>query len=347
MMQTTVRSHIPTISSIVLLFLLSLAIPHTAAAGQYTITGRTMGTFYSIKFISMEEQSPEVWQERVDVRLKELNARLSMFDPKSEISLFNRQPANQPFRLSNDFYRVLLESRHMNTITNGAWDGTIKPLVDLWGFGTINRHDTLPKDSQIQKALARTGFHKLVLADHLLTKKEDGITLDLSSIAKGYGVDAIARFLSTNSIENFLVEIGGELVGSGTNKQEHPWLVGISKPGIKGLNPRIYKVITLKNKAIATSGNYQNYFEKNGKIFSHIINPKTGFPVKNQVVSTSVIAKNCTIADGLATALMVMDVQKGIDLVNGLADTECLIIQKQGNKFISTQSKGFEALEQK
>ncbi len=344
MMQIYSRSHILTMLSIVPLFLLTLAVPHVLAH-QYTITGRTMGTFYSIKFISMEKQSSSIWQQRVDIRLKEINAKLSMYNPKSEISLFNRYPANQPFKLSYDFYQVMLESQHLYRITNGSWDGTIKPLVDLWGFGTRKKSDTIPESSKIQKALARTGFHKLIVGDHLLTKKEADITLDLGSIAKGYGVDAIARLFSTTGIKNFLVEIGGELVGSGKNKKGHPWVVGITRPEKKGLSPALYKIISLKNMAIATSGNYRNFFEKEGRIFSHIINPKTGFPVKNQVVSASVIAENCTIADGLATALMVMDVQKGIDLVNGLAKTECLIIQKQGNGFISIKSDQFEIFE--
>jgi thiamine biosynthesis lipoprotein len=343
MKQKIGKKHLPPLLLTALLLLVLLVPP--APAGQYTITGKTMGTFYSIKFISMEKQTPSIWQQRVEVRLKEVNARLSMYNSKSEISLFNKTPANKPFKLSKDFYHVLLESQNLYHMTKGAWDGTVKPLVDLWGFGTNDRSAALPKPVQIQEALARIGFHKLVLEDHLLTKKEAGVTLDLGSIAKGYGVDAIARLFSTSGIKNFLVEIGGELVASGKNKKREPWVVGITRPEKKGLNPSLYKVISLKNMAIATSGNYRNYFEKEGRLFSHIIDPKTGFPVENQVVSTSVIAENCTIADGLATALMVMDLQEGLDLVNGLAKTECLIIQKNGEKFISSRSNRFETFE--
>jgi len=343
-MQMSFRSPMNMLSMI-LVFLLAVT-ASDGIAKQYILTGRTMGTFYSIKFISMGEQSSATWQQRVDVRLKEVNAKLSMYNPKSEISLFNQYPANKPFALSRDFYQVVLESQHLFRITNGAWDGTVKPLVDLWGFGTKTGLDTLPETAQIQDALSRIGFQKLILADHLLTKKEARISLDLGSIAKGYGVDAIARLFSTSGIKNFLVEIGGELIGSGKNKKGHPWVVGISKPEKKGLSTALYKIISLGDMAIATSGNYRNFFEKEGQIYSHIINPKTGFPVKNRVVSTSVIATNCTIADGLATALMVMDVQEGIDLVNRLPDTECLIIQKQNNEFISTQSDHFEAFVQ-
>ncbi len=331
---------------IIVFLLLAAGNTSHAAARQYTITGRTMGTFYSIKFISNKNQSSALWQQKVDIRLKKLNARLSMYDPKSEISLFNNSPANQCFELSNDFYQVLLQCFHLYKITDNAWDGTVKPLVDLWGFGTKNMPDTLPTSGEIEKALGKTGFHKLELINHRLLKKENDITLDLGSIAKGYGVDAIAKLFSQGGVKNFLVEIGGELVGSGKNKKKQPWKIGISQPEKKGLTQSLYKVISLDNMAIATSGNYRNFFEKNGHTFSHIINPKTGLPVENQVVSTSVIAKNCTIADGLATALMVMDIQKGIDLINSLESIECLVIKKKGDKFIPFRSQGFEEFEQ-
>jgi len=332
---------------IIVFFILAAGNPFHAVARQHTITGRTMGTFYSIKFISNKNQSSSIWQQKVDIRLKEVNVRLSMYDPKSEISLFNNYPANHAFELSNDFYQVLLQCVNLYKITDNAWDGTVKPLVDLWGFGTRDKADTLPTSMEIEKALGKTGFHKLKLENQKLLKKEPDITLDLGSIAKGYGVDAIAKLFSTGGIENFLVEIGGELVGSGKNKKKQPWKVGISQPEKKGLNQNLYKIISLKDMAIATSGNYRNFFEKDGRIFSHIINPRTGIPVENQVVSASVIAENCTIADGLATALMVMDIQKGIDLINTLENIECLIIKKKDDEFISFRSRGFEAFEQK
>ncbi len=332
---------------ILCLLLVGMALPPASGAGrQYTLTGQTMGTFYSIKFISMKKQSASLWQQRVETRLQEVNDRLSMYNPKSEISLFNRLPAHQSFRLSPDFYQVLVQCQYLYQITQGAWDGTVKPLVDLWGFGTLDRPDSLPDPGQIQAALDRTGFFKLELTDHRLTKKHSNITLDLGSIAKGYGVDAIAELLAAHQIQNFLVEIGGELVGSGTNKKGDPWTVGITRPDKNGYHQGVYKVIALENMAIATSGNYRNFFEREGQTFSHIINPKTGFPVENQVVSASVIAENCTLADGLATALMVLDLPKGMALIQSLAHTECLIIQKQGDRFIATRSPGFGAFEQ-
>ncbi len=333
------------LAALIIVFMVLPVLPLSAA--EYTLTGKTMGTFYRIKFLSNQPLSTQLWQKKVDLRLREVSGRLSMYQKDSEISRFNRSPGNKAFRLSKDFYRVLVQCETLYQQTRGAWDGTVKPLVDLWGFGTKGRPNTLPDDQQIKKALDHIGFNKLILGDRTLVKQTPDITLDLGSIAKGYGVDEIARLFAMANLENYLVEIGGELRGSGKNKKGTPWVVGISKPDKKGLNPGLYQVVSLDNMAIATSGNYRNFFEKEGKTFSHIIDPKTGYPVGNQVVSASVIAETCTLADGLATALMVMDSDQGVELVNRMDNTECLIIKKQGERLITVRSKGFSALEKK
>lgn len=309
------------------------------------LTGKTMGTYYRIKFITRGEASPDLWKEKVRVRLREVNARLSMYQKNSELSRFNRAPENTPFRVSSDFHKVLVRCRELYRLTGGAWDGTVKPLVDLWGFGTKKTDHTLPPDDQIKAALARVGFNKLKLEGQTLTKTAPGVTLDLGSIAKGYGVDEIARLFREEGIADCLVDIGGELVGSGRNMKGTPWIVGISKPEKETLSPGLFDAVKLDNMAVATSGNYRNYYEINGKTYSHIIQPATGRPVDNQVVSTSVIAGDCTLADGLATALMVMDTGAGLDLVNAMPHVECLIIKKEGKTLIPLRSKGFSAFE--
>jgi thiamine biosynthesis lipoprotein len=220
----------------------------------------------------------------------------------------------------------------------------MKPLVDLWGFGTRKGTGQIPETGRIARALADTGFNHIQISPGHRIQKNRAVTLDLGSIAKGYGVDAVAQLFVSSGITNLLVEIGGELYGSGLNPKGKPWSVGISRPDKQYAHQSLYKIIRLNNQAIATSGNYRNFFEKNGKTFSHIIDPRTGFPVNNAIVSTSVIAKDCTLADGLATALMVMDCQKGIDLVNRLDNTECLIIEKKGQTLISHPSKKFNDL---
>ncbi|MCG8632676.1 MAG: FAD:protein FMN transferase [Desulfobacterales bacterium] len=325
--------------------LVIISLPVLSAAREYTLTGKTMGTYYRIKFNSPVKVSTSLWREKTEMRLKEVNARLSMYRKDSEISRFNKTPKDQPFRLSKDFNRVLLQCRDMHTLSRGAWDGTVKPLVDLWGFGTRGRSDEIPSSREIESARARTGFDKLILKDVTLTKTAPGITLDLGSIAKGYGVDEIARLFSGAGIRDYLVEIGGELAGSGKNKRGKPWAVGISNPEKSTINPGLFKVISLDNMAIATSGNYRNFFETGGKTYSHIIDPRTGYPVENKVVSASVITGTCTRADGLATALMVMDTDRGLEMINSLPGTECMIIQKQGETLVPIRSKGFSSFE--
>ena len=315
------------------------------AADAYVFTGKTMGTTYAVKVVSAKPLSRALWQEKIDQRLKQVNACLSMYQKSSELSRFNAFPDGKPFTVSPDFYQVLVQCKDLYALTHGAWDGTVKPLVDLWGFGTKGRRTTPPDTSRIQDALARTGFDKLTLSDQVLTKSVSGITLDLGSIAKGFGVDAIARLIRDSGIDNYLVEIGGELVAHGKNRHRKIWTVGISKPEKGLLHPGLCDRLHLDNMAIATSGNYRNYFEKDGQVFSHIIHPKTGYPVKNIVISASVIAENCTRADGLATSLMVMDTNDSLGLINGLDNTECLIIRRDNGKETVLRSTGFQNYE--
>jgi len=309
---------------------------------QHTISGKTMGTFYTIKFISTQKESPAVWKNKVDVRLKEVNKKLSMYDPESELSRFNRQKISIPVHISSDFYTLLLTAKKLYQMTDGSWDGTVKPLVDLWGFGTKKRTNQIPEPDKITLAVSKTGFNHIHIKKPQMIYKTTDVTLDLGSIAKGYGVDAIATLFTSSGIQDLLVEIGGELYASGKNKKGEYWSVGISRPDKQFANQSLYKIVRLNNQALATSGNYRNFFEINGKTFSHIIDPKTGFPVDNQIVSASVISKDCTFADGLATALMIMDVQKGIKLVNRLEQTECLIIQKKDQTLVSHMSENFD-----
>lgn len=316
--------------------------PAAHSRQEYTLSGRTMGTYYTIKFISSKKPSLPLFQARVDKRLEEINGRMSMFDPKSEISLFNDQKTGFPVKISSEFYDTLLTAKHLYELTAGAWDGTVKPLVDLWGFGTKKRITQIPEPDKIALALSKTGFQHIdITKPHTLVKNSD-VTLDLGSIAKGYAVDALAQIFTSSGIMDVLVEIGGELYGAGFNKKGQPWSVGIKEPDRQFSNHNLFKIVRLNNQAIATSGNYRNFFEIKGKLYSHIIDPKTGFPVDNNIVSASVIAKACTFADGLATALMVMDVQQALALVNHLPDTECLIIQKKATQFISHTSDNFD-----
>lgn len=308
---------------------------------EYILSGKTMGTYYIIKFLSGPDETPALWKTRVDTCLKEVNRNFSMFDPESRLSQFNRMETGKPMKISQDFFMVLSCAERLYGITKGAWDGTVKPLVDLWGFGTLKKDGKIPGSDEIRLALSKTGFHHIRIPDPHTILKEADVTLDLSSIAKGYGVDAVASLFRSFGIQDLVVEIGGEIYAGGKNIKGEPWSVGITRPVPGGSNQDFFQIVRLSGEAIATSGNYRNFFTIGGKTYSHIINPKTGFPIDSPIVSASVISKDCTFADGLATALMVMKTVDGLALVDSLEGTECLIIEKGENGLQSHMSKNF------
>ncbi|MDH3723767.1 MAG: FAD:protein FMN transferase, partial [Desulfobacteraceae bacterium] len=262
-----------------------------------------------------------------------------------EISRFNaHQTVGEKFKISEDFYNVMIVAMAIYQETGGAWDGTVKPLVDLWGFGKSENNYTIPEKSRIAAILSNIGFNNIeIFAGHYLAKKNTAITLDLASIAKGYGVDQIAALIRGNGIDNFLVEIGGEVFAAGLRKDGKNWRIGINRPQKNAPVDQVYKVVNLQDKGFATSGDYRNYFEVNQKRFTHVIDPRNGYPVDNGVVSVSIIANTCTFADGLATAVMVLGHKKGLDLVNRLDNTECFIVtKKEDGALIDHYSKGFK-----
>jgi thiamine biosynthesis lipoprotein len=291
-----------------------------------------MGTYYKIVIYSHKESITSCLKQKIEVQLKIINQQMSLYSKSSEITKFNKADKNKTINISNDFYKVMTQAQKLYNLTDGAWDGTIRPLYELWSFDKSKKPDQkIPDSKDIDKWLKRTGFNKIIITDKTLTKKVSFLSLDLGSIAKGYGVDAIADLLKNFDFKTFFVEIGGEVYVAGLKNHKKKWNIGISNPNAdNNINP--YKVITLSDKAIATSGTYINYFEHKGKTYSHIINPKTGWPVNSSILSVTVIAENCMLADGLATGLMVMERQKGIDLVQSLENVECMIVIKQANE---------------
>ncbi len=311
---------------------------------EVAFSGKTMGTTYHIKVVAGIFTRTADVQKKIDVRLEDINKSMSTFIKDSEISRFNAdRNVGEKFKISDDFYNVLIVAKKIYQLTGGAWDGTVKPLVDLWGFGNGKIRHTEPKPSQIKALLSEVGFDNIeILPGHYLVKKKAYITLDLASIAKGYGVDQVAALIRDNGINNFLVEIGGEVYASGFRKNGKKWRIGINRPQENAPYNQVYRVIDIHNKGFATSGDYRNYFEVHHKRFSHIIDPRTGYPVDNGVVSVSILADECTFADGLATAVMVLGAKKGIDLVNQLEETECFIdTQNKNGPLVDHYSKGF------
>jgi len=292
------------------------------------LSGRTMGTFYHIKVITGYFTNFDDLQNKIDARLEEVNQSMSTYRSDSEISRFNKMPAGATMQVSADFYRVLQVAAKVYQWSGGAWDGTVKPLVNLWGFGNARPMQKAPAPEAITDALARTGFGHIRMGPQGQIAKDDSrLTLDLASIAKGYGVEAIAALIRAAGYRDFLVEIGGEVVASGVRQDGKPWVVGINRPTPDAAANAVYRAFALSDGALATSGDYRNFFELDGVRYSHVIDPRTGYPVSNRVASVSVVAPNCTLADGLATALMVMGIQEGLSLVNRLENVECLIIE--------------------
>ncbi len=301
------------------------------------IKGTTMGTTYMVKVSAGRLERTGHLKSVIDQRLDAINASMSTFIPGSEISRFNAMPANaQPFQPSADFLSVMRTASRIHTLSGGAWDGTVDPLVNLWGFGRIKTKGRIPEPSEIKKVLPQVGFGLITLTEQgRLVKTVPAMTLDLASIAKGYGVDQVARLLKQQGFTDFLVEIGGEVVASGQRPGGKPWRVGINSPNPKAGTQDVYKIANLSDTALATSGDYRNFLRSGEQRLSHILDPRTGYPVRNGVISVSVKAESCALADGLATALMVMGAEKGIALAESLPDVEALIIVNRGDGTLS------------
>jgi thiamine biosynthesis lipoprotein len=312
---------------------------------EVLLTGKTMGTTYHITVVTGYFSGLGELKDNIERRLQEINQSMSTYIKDSEISRFNTSVrAGEKFSISDDFFYVVSVGKRLYTLTNGAWDGTIKPLVDLWGFSGSNGIDKIPSAKEIQKALLNTGFeHIKILPDRSLVKSKDSVSLDFASIAKGFAVDQIAAIIKNSGRQNFLVEIGGEGYAAGVRRDGKPWKIGINLPDPAASPDQAYKILALRNEAFATSGDYRNFFEYSGQRFSHVLDPRKGFPVANGVVSVSILATTCTFADGLATAVMVMGREKGLDLVNRLDNIECLIIvRKDGAGLVDYYSNGLD-----
>lgn len=270
-----------------------------------------MGTYYSVKYVNdFPSLSKEQSKTEIEKILKSVNQEMSTYIPDSNISQFNKKPANQKTKIPKDFYNVLDYSLKLAKETSGSFDPTVGPLVNLWGFGP-SKDRRKPSEKKIKEALKKVGYSKLVLekksSDFLLSKSQKDLYLDLSATAKGYAVDKISKMLISRQFNNHLVDIGGELKASGSKNSDN-WRVAIETPGLE--SGGIEKVVELKNTSIATSGSYRNFFTEDGVRYNHTIDTKTGKSLRSDLVSVSVLHSSCMQADGLATALMTMGFEK-------------------------------------
>ena len=274
-----------------------------------SISGQTMGTYYNVKIRTRKEDN--MLPQKIRQRLDELNREMSVFDSESEISRLNNAKAGEWIDLSPEMSKVMKDSAKIWRLSGGAFDPTVGRLVDLWGF-EASVPKKAPSEAEIKEVLKYTGFDKLKFADGYsrVKKSNDNIYINLSAIAKGYGVDRIAKLLEDEGYTNFVVEIGGEVVARGSRSEEEKgWKIGVVKPAE---TPETAFVADLRNAAVATSGDYRNYYYKDGKKYSHTISPQSGYPVEHNLASVTVFDDNCMDADALATAAMSMGETKAL-----------------------------------
>ncbi|MCC2523153.1 FAD:protein FMN transferase [Vibrio coralliilyticus] len=284
-------------------------------AEQIHLSGPTMGTTYNIKYIESEGiPSPEVLQKEVDRLLEEVNDQMSTYRKDSELSRFNQNQTSTPFEVSPQTATVVKEAIRLNGLTLGALDVTVGPLVNLWGFGPEARPEVVPTDEELAARKANTGIQHLTVEGNLLTKDIPNLYVDLSTIAKGWGVDVVADYIQSQGIQNYMVEVGGEMRLKGINREGVKWRIAIEKPSAD--ERAVQEIIEPGNMAVATSGDYRIYFERDGVRYSHIINPQTGKPIRHKVVSVTVLDKSSMTADGLATGLMVLGEEQGMKIAN-------------------------------
>lgn len=291
-------------------------------------TGFIFGTVYNITY-----QSDKDLQKEIEAELKKVDASLSPFNKNSIISKINR---NENVAVNDMFADVFNLSQKISEETDGAFDITVAPLVNAWGFGFKN--DTKPTAASIDSLKQIIGYKKVRLKGKHVVKEDKRIMLDCSAIAKGYGSDAVARLLRSKGIDNFMVEIGGEIVTKGINEKRLPWKIGVTKPVDDSLNTNqeIQTILNVTNKAMATSGNYRNFYYKNGKKYAHTINPKTGYPVQHSILSATVLAADCATADAYATSFMVMGMEKAKEILNKHPELMAYFIysDKNGNNAV-------------
>lgn len=310
------------------------------SSNQIQLTGSTMGTTYSIKFLNQDNlPEPSVIQVNIESLLEQVNQQMSTYRDDSELSKFNQHDSDVPFAVSEAMIKVVTEAIRINALTDGALDVTVGPLVNLWGFGPEGRVNKAPSEALIAQRRAMTGIEHLLVQRNDLIKTNPDLYVDLSAIAKGFGVDIVANYLSQLKIENYLVDIGGELQLRGVNQEGAPWKIAIEKP-IDG-RQMVQEIVMPGDMAMATSGDYRNYFEDNGVRYSHTIDPKTAKPIHHRLVSVSVLNPSCMTADGLSTAFMVLGAEKALVLANR-ENIPAFFIVKTDNGFTEIASDAFK-----
>lgn len=288
-------------------------------------TGLIFGTTYSVTY-----QYDKDLLSEIEAALKTVDEQFSMFNNQSVVAHLNN---GESPKLSNEFIDVFKLARQISEDTNGAFDITVAPLVNAWGFGFKN--EQTPTHEQVDSLRQLIGYQYVNLNGNTITMQKPGMMLDFSAIAKGYGVDVVARLLERHDIKNFMVEIGGEITTRGINPERVPWKIGVNKPNEDALDDshELQTILNVTDKSMATSGNYRNFYVKDGKKYAHTIDPKTGYPVQHSLLSATVLADQCAKADAYATSFMVMGMDGAKQILERHKDLMAYLIytDRKGN----------------
>jgi thiamine biosynthesis lipoprotein len=325
-------------------FLIVLVATILASCTPSTVTeahvyGPTMGTTYNVKFVPVEGINEQKLKQQIEQILVNINQLMSTYIQDSELSRFNQWNSIEPFDMSPQTIDVLNEAKRLADISAGVLDVTVGPLVNLWGFGPQSHPEKIPTDEQIKFTQQLVGIEKLTVGPNWASKTNPNLSVDLSTIAKGYAVDQVAQLLQTHQIGNFLVEIGGEMRISGLKASGKMWTIAIEKPQAEQRS--VQQIISIGNNAVATSGDYRIYYEQDGTRYSHLIDPSTGYPITHNLVSVTVIHPSSMTADGLATALIVMGKEKAIVLAKKY-NIAVFLITKEKDGFTEYTSAKFD-----
>lgn len=329
------------VKQLVILFFMLCTCVDTFAQRLVTMEGKAQGTYYIIKYLS---DDPSSLQHEIDSVFADIDRSLSLYKPGSLINRFNEGNA---VHMDPHMQAVVTRSLQISKATNGAFDITVKPLVDAWGFGVHKpAMQKRPSADTLKHILQYVGYRHLQVRGTRLTKTKRGVEIDCNGIAQGFTSDVMSRFLEQKGIRNYLVDVGGELCSSGHNQHGKIWTVGIERPADNGAYP-VQALLALDNKAVTTSGNYRRFFDEGGTRFAHSIDPATGEALHSNIISVTVIAKDAITADGFDNALILMGVERGLAFIGQHPEygLEAYFIYKdESGKIQERFSPGFEAL---
>ncbi|MEM7050553.1 MAG: FAD:protein FMN transferase [Acidobacteriota bacterium] len=318
-----------------------------ATVVSHRLHGPTMGTHFNVTLVAAEGALPATrlaeLEALVVAELESVNGKMSTYLVDSEISRFNRAESTEPFPVSSATAEVVAESLAIAELSNGAFDITLGPLINAYGFGP-DEPATPPSEGELAALLEAIGYRHLEvdLGQQTVRKALPGLECDPSGIAKGFAVDRVAEALAQAGVESFLVEVGGEVRARGRNAAGQVWRLGIERP--EAVRGTVQRIVPLADRALATSGDYRNYREIDGVRFSHLLDPRTGRPIRHRLASVSVVHESCARADGLATALMVLGEDEALRMAESHDLAILLLVRNDDGGFREVRSAAFDRL---